>query len=40
VHLKLLVDAGLPRPRRIDEGTFYSRDEERIAGVGRLLRHV
>jgi ArsR family transcriptional regulator len=38
-HLRLLTDAGLLRPRRIDEVTFYSRDEERIAGVERLLRN-
>ena len=30
-HLKLLVDAGLIRPKRIKKWTFYKRDEAEIA---------
>lgn len=36
-HLRLLVAAGLLRPRRIKQWTFYRRDEERIADVKRML---
>jgi len=29
-HLKILADAGLVRPKRIKQWTFYKRDEPRI----------
>ena len=32
-HLKVLSQAGLVRPRRIKQWTFYKRDEERIAKI-------
>lgn len=35
VHLRLLVQAGLLRPKRIKQWTFYKRDEERIKQVKR-----
>ena len=36
-HLKILAQAGLVRPRRIKQWTFYKRDEKRIAEVKRVL---
>ena len=36
-HMKLLVEAGLVRPRRIRQWTFYKRDERKIAKMKRLL---
>ena len=30
-HMKLLVDAGLVRRKRIKQWTFYQRDEARLA---------
>ena len=36
-HLRILVQAGLIRPRRIKQWTFYSRDERRITAAKRLL---
>jgi len=30
-HMRVLVDAGLVRPRRIKQWTFYKRDEAAIA---------
>ena len=32
-HLRILVHAGLLRPKRIKQWTFYKRDEKRIAEV-------
>jgi ArsR family transcriptional regulator len=32
-HMKILVQAGLVRPKRIRQWTFYTRDEARIAEV-------
>jgi DNA-binding transcriptional ArsR family regulator len=32
-HMKLLVRAGLVRPKRIKQWIFYRRDEERIAAI-------
>lgn len=32
-HMKLLVQSGLVRSKRIRQWTFYQRDEERIAAV-------
>ena len=32
-HMKLLVQAGLVRPKRIKQWIFYRRDEERIAAI-------
>ncbi len=37
-HLRILTRAGLLRPRRIKQWTFYKRDEKRIAAVKRALR--
>ena len=37
-HLKILARAGLVRPKRIKQWTFYKRDEKRIAAVKRALR--
>ena len=34
-HLRILVHAGLLRPRRIRQWTFYKRDEKRIAELKR-----
>src|SRR6516164_9297029 len=32
-HMKLLVDIGAVRPKRIKQWTFYKRDEERIRAL-------
>ena len=37
-HLKVLAHAGLVRPKRIKQWTFYKRDERRIAAVKRAVR--
>jgi DNA-binding transcriptional ArsR family regulator len=37
-HLRILLQAGLVRGKRIKQWTFYRRDEERIAELKRLLR--
>jgi DNA-binding transcriptional ArsR family regulator len=34
-HLRVLTQAGLLRPKRIKQWTFYKRDERRIAEVKR-----
>ena len=36
-HLKVLVRAGLIRPKRIKQWTFFKRDETRITEFKRLL---
>jgi ArsR family transcriptional regulator len=36
-HLKVLVHAGLVRPKRIRQWTFYKRDEARIRTLKRTL---
>jgi ArsR family transcriptional regulator len=36
-HLKVLARAGLIRPRRIKQWTFYRRDEGKIRELKRLL---
>ena len=36
-HLRILTQAGLVRPKRIRQWTFYKRDEARIAAVKRAL---
>ena len=36
-HLRVLVQAGLLRPKRIKQWTFYKRDEKRIAEVKRVF---
>jgi DNA-binding transcriptional ArsR family regulator len=36
-HMKLLVRAGLVRPKRIRQWIFYRRDEERIAAIKNEL---
>lgn len=32
-HMKLLVEIGAVRPRRIKQWTFYKRDEERLRAI-------
>jgi ArsR family transcriptional regulator len=32
-HMRVLVDAGLLRPKRIRQWTFYRRDEARIGAI-------
>ena len=39
-HLQSLVRAGLVRPKRIKQWTFYRRDEARIREVKQALRNV
>jgi DNA-binding transcriptional ArsR family regulator len=39
-HLKLLAQAGLVRPKRIKQWTFYKRDEKRIREFKRDLRRL
>ena len=36
-HLRILVQAGLLRPRRIKQWTFYRRDEDRIREAKRAI---
>jgi DNA-binding transcriptional ArsR family regulator len=36
-HLRILVSAGLLRPKRIKQWTFYKRDERRIADIKRAI---
>jgi len=36
-HLKILARAGLVRPKRIKQWTFYKRDEARIREVKRAI---
>jgi len=36
-HLKILTRAGLIRPRRIKQWTFYKRDEARIDEIKRAI---
>ena len=35
--MKLLVDAGLVRPKRIKQWTFYKRDEARLAEAQKQI---
>lgn len=37
-HLRVLVQAGLIRAKRIKQWTFYKRDEKRIAAAKREIR--
>lgn len=37
-HLRILVDLGLVRSKRIKQWTFYRRDERRIAAAKRVLQ--
>jgi len=37
-HLRILAAAGLLRPKRIKQWTFYRRDEKRIAEVKKAFR--
>jgi len=37
-HLRILVDLGLVRAKRIKQWTFYRRDERRIAEAKRVLQ--
>jgi DNA-binding transcriptional ArsR family regulator len=36
-HLKILAQAGLVRPKRIKQWTFYKRDEARIRAVKQAI---
>jgi ArsR family transcriptional regulator len=36
-HLRILTQAGMLRPKRIKQWTFYRRDEKRIADAKRAL---
>ena len=36
-HLRVLVQAGLLRPKRIKQWTFYRRDEARLRGLKKAL---
>ena len=36
-HMRILVDAGLVRAKRIKQWTFYKRDEARIAEIKRMI---
>jgi DNA-binding transcriptional ArsR family regulator len=36
-HLKILLQAGLVRGKRIKQWTFYRRDEERIRKIKKLI---
>jgi ArsR family transcriptional regulator len=36
-HLKVLSRAGLVRPKRIKQWTFYKRDESRIRELKRTI---
>ena len=36
-HMRILVDAGLVRSKRIKQWTFYKRDEARIREVKRAI---
>src|SRR5690349_23008548 len=39
-HLKILVQAGLLRGKRIKQWTFYRRDESAIAALKKALRDL
>ena len=39
-HMRLLVRAGLVRPKRIKQWTFYRRDDERLDEVLGALRSL
>ena len=39
-HLKLLVQAGLVKPKRIKQWTFYLRDEKRIRELKKELGRI
>jgi DNA-binding transcriptional ArsR family regulator len=38
-HLRVLVQAGLIRPKRIKQWTFYRRDEKAITVAKRAIAH-
>jgi ArsR family transcriptional regulator len=37
-HMRVLVQAGLVRPRRIKQWTFYRRDDDRIKAIKSLIQ--
>ena len=39
-HLRILVDTGLLRGKRIKQWTFYKRDEARIAELKRWIERA
>ncbi|ESX71270.1 ArsR family transcriptional regulator [Mesorhizobium sp. LSHC416B00] len=38
-HMRVLTQAGLLRPKRIKQWTFYRRDEDRIADTRMLIQN-
>jgi len=39
-HMKILLQAGLVRSKRIKQWTFYRRDEERLAEITDAIRET
>ncbi len=39
-HLKVLTQAGLVRPKRIKQWTFYRRDETQLKALKRTLQGI
>jgi len=39
-HMRVLVQAGLVRRKRIRQWTFYRRDEERLAEIRKVLARI
>ena len=39
-HMKLLVDAGLVRVKKIRQWAFYKRDEQTIAAAKKLIGNI
>lgn len=39
-HMRVLVQAGLVRRKRIRQWTFYRRDEERLAEIRKALARI
>jgi ArsR family transcriptional regulator len=39
-HLRVLVQAGLLRPKRIKQWTFYKRDEARLRSIKKALSNL
>jgi DNA-binding transcriptional ArsR family regulator len=37
-HMRVLVQAGLVRPKRIKQWTFYRRDDDRIKAIKSLIQ--
>ena len=39
-HMRILVQVGLVRPKRIKQWIFYKRDEARMAGLAALVANL